>query len=79
MPKEMGVVFQTVPKGVADMIDHYAMAYALSASDMIRLMATAFHMLHEQRDERVLELVRAVSERAKRDRDAALLVLDRTL
>ena len=79
MAQEVGVVFQTVPKGVADMIDHYAQAYELSSADMIRLMATTFHMLHGQRDDRVLALVRTVSERAKRERDSALLVLDRAL
>lgn len=75
MPTEHGVILQTIPKGLADVVDHYAVRYELTSEQTIRAMATCFHMLHEQNHHDLMMFMRKVSDQAKREREASLILI----
>jgi hypothetical protein len=75
MAKEVGLIFQQVPKGLADAVDHYAALWDLSAEQMIRAALTCLHMKIEARDDDTVAFMQRVSEEAKRERDRALVLI----
>ena len=75
MPREVGVLFQQIPKGLADAIDHYAAAWGLSAEQTIRAALTCLHMKLDAGDFDTVAFMRRVSEEAKRERERGLLLI----
>lgn len=79
MPTERGVVFLTIPPGLADMVDHYATQLGVPATDVVQAAMTVLHQMIDTKDERTLRFLAMVSEAHKRERDLAGLIVAREL
>lgn len=79
MAQEQGVVFLTIPKGLADMIDHYAERYGLPANNVIQAAMTVMHQMIEAQEPHTLRFLAMASEAHKRERDLAGLIVAREL